>query len=588
MTTNDTLISNVGINIQEKSAMMWNVANVLAGPFKPHEYGLVILPFTVIKRFHDCLLPTHNAVLEKWEQVKTMAVKDGFLRQASGYQFYNTSKFNFTSLLNDPANIEENFKDYIHGFSENVQDILGKFEFDNIIKRLVEADALYLVIKEFNSEKGYLGPDKISAVDCGYIFEDLVRRFSESYDDQAGAHFTSRDIIYLMTDILLSESDIANTKTCTVYDMAMGTSQMLSCMQERIAKLNKETEVITFGQEINPSTFGIAKADMMIRGGDPDNMRFGNTLSNDQFKGFTFDYIISNPPFGIDWKKEKDAVEKEHKQGDAGRFAPGLPKISDGQQLFVLNGLSKLSAYGKMAIIQNGSPLFSGDAESGPSEIRRYILENDWLDCIIQLGTDMFMNTGISTYIWVLSKDRPSEKTGKVLLIDASKCYEPRRKSIGTKRNDITDKCRALIVHAYSEYQNEKVYGDKDGIYCESKLFDTTEFGYNKITVERPQKDEKGNIVKDKKGNPVPDKDLQDTENIPMNEDIDSYFRREVLPYAPDAWYDPKKTKVGYEIPMTRYFYEYQAPEKSEDIFARITKLESEIGESLKAILGEK
>jgi type I restriction enzyme M protein len=317
-------------------------------------------------------------------------------------------------------------------------------------------------------------------------------------------------------------------------------------------------------------------------------MRFGNTLSNDQFKGFTFDYIISNPPFGIDWKKEKDAVEKEHKQGDAGRFAPGLPKISDGQQLFVLNGLSKLSEHGKMAIIQNGSPLFSGDAESGPSEIRRYILENDWLDCIIQLGTDMFMNTGISTYIWVLSKDRPSEKTGKVLLIDASKCYEPRRKSIGTKRNDITDKCRELIVQAYSEYQNEKVYGDKNGIYCESKLFDTTEFGYNKITVERPQKDEKGNIVKDKKGNPVPDKDLQDTENIPMNEDIDSYFRREVLPYAPDAWYDPKKTKVGYEIPMTRYFYEYQAPEKSEDIFARITKLESEIGESLKAILGEK
>ena len=517
-----------------------------------------------------------------------MAVKDGFLRQASGYQFYNTSKFNFTSLLNDPANIEENFKDYIHGFSENVQDILAKFEFDNIIKRLVEADALYLVIKEFNSEKGYLGPEKISAVDCGYIFEDLVRRFSESYDDQAGAHFTSRDIIYLMTDILLSESDIANTKTCTVYDMAMGTSQMLSCMQERIAKLNKETEVITFGQEINPSTFGIAKADMMIRGGDPDNMRFGNTLSNDQFKGFTFDYIISNPPFGIDWKKEKDAVEKEHKQGDAGRFAPGLPKISDGQQLFVLNGLSKLSPYGKMAIIQNGSPLFSGDAESGPSEIRRYILENDWLDCIIQLGTDMFMNTGISTYIWVLNKDRSEKKTGKVLLIDASKCYEPRRKSIGTKRNDITDKCRALIVQAYSEYKNEKVYGDKDGIYCESKLFDTTEFGYNKITVERPQKDEKGNIVKDKKGNPVPDKDLQDTENIPMNEDIDSYFRREVLPYAPDAWYDPKKTKVGYEIPMTRYFYEYQAPEKSEDIFARITKLESEIGESLKAILGEK
>ena len=587
MTKNDALIKNVGINIQEKSAMMWNVANVLAGPFKPHEYGLVILPFTVIKRFHDCLLTTHAEVLKTWEKVKNMAVVEGFMTQASGYQFYNKSKFTFDLLLKDPENIEANFRDYIHGFSDNVQDILAKFEFDNIIKRLVEADALYLVIKEFNSDKGYLGPDKISAVDCGYIFEDLVRRFSESYDDQAGAHFTSRDIIYLMTDILLSDSKIATTKSCTVYDMAMGTSQMLSCMQERIATLNKDTEVVTFGQEINPSTFGIAKADMMIRGGDPNNMRFGNTLSHDQFKGFTFDYIISNPPFGIDWKKEKDAVEKEHALGDAGRFAPGLPKISDGQQLFLLNGLAKLNKNGKMAIIQNGSPLFSGDAESGPSEIRRYILENDWLDCIIQLGTDMFMNTGISTYIWVLNKDKSEERTGKVQLINASNCYEQRRKSIGTKRNDITDKCRDMIVNAYADFKN-KVYGNKNDIYCESKIFDTVDFGYNKIIVEQPQKDEKGNIIKDKKGKPVADKSLEDSESIPMTQDIDAYFKKEVLPYAPDAWYDPKKTKVGYEIPMTRYFYEYKAPEKVEDVFARVTKLEEEIGASLKELLGDK
>ena len=583
MTTNDTLIKNVGINIQEKSAMMWAVADVLRGPFKPHEYGLVILPFTVIKRFHDCLMPTHKAVLDTWEKVKNMAVVDGFMTQASGYQFYNKSKFTFDSLLKDPENIEANFKDYIHGFSENVQDILAKFEFDNVIKRLVEANCLYLVIKEFNSDKGYLGPDKISAVDCGYIFEDLVRRFSESYDDQAGAHFTSRDIIYLMTDVLLSDSKIATTKSCTVYDMAMGTSQMLSCMQERIATLNKDTEVVTFGQEINPSTYGIAKADMMIRGGDPNNMRFGDTLSDDKFKGFTFDYIISNPPFGIDWKKEKDAVEKENKLGDAGRFAPGLPKISDGQQLFVLNGLAKLAPHGKMAIIQNGSPLFNGDAESGPSEIRRYILENDWLDCIIQLGNDMFMNTGISTYIWVLSKDRPTEKAGKVLLIDASKCFEKRRKGIGTKANDITDKCRELIVNAYAKYR-DGIYGDKAGIYCESKLFDSSDFGYNKIFVEIPAKDSEGHCILDKKGKQVFE---IESENIPMNEDIDSYFKREVLPYTPDAKYDPKKTKVGYEIPMTRYFYEYQAPEKVEDVFARVTKLEEEISVSLRSLLGD-
>lgn len=586
MTSNDALIKNVGVNIQEKSVMMWAVADVLRGPFKPHEYGLVILPFTVIKRFHDCLLPTHEEVLKTWENVKKMAVVDGFLTQASGYQFYNKSKFTFDSLLKDPENIEANFRDYIHGFSDNVQDILSRFEFDNVIKRLVEANCLYLVIKEFNSEKGYLGADKISAVDCGYIFEDLVRRFSESYDDQAGAHFTSRDIIYLMTDVLLSDSDLSTTKSCTVYDMAMGTSQMLSCMQERIATLNKYTEVVTFGQEINPSTFGIAKADMMIRGGDPNNMRFGDTLSDDKFKGFTFDYIISNPPFGIDWKKEKDAVEKEHSLGEAGRFAPGLPKISDGQQLFVLNGLAKLNTHGKMAIIQNGSPLFSGDAESGPSEIRRYILENDWLDCIIQLGTDMFMNTGISTYIWILNKDKKENRVGKVQLINASECYEQRRKSIGTKRNDITDKCREMIVKAYGDFKN-KVYGKKDGIYCESKIFDTTDFGYNKITVERPQKDEKGNVLKDKKGKPLADKSLEDSENIPMNEDIDSYFKREVLPFAPDAWYDPKKTKVGYEIPMTRYFYEYKAPEKTEDVIKRLYKLENEIADLTKSILGE-
>ena len=404
-------ITAVGANIAEKAAMIWNVADMLRGPFKPHEYGLVILPMTVVKRFHDCLLPTHQAVLDTYEKVKKLQVIDGFLQKASGYQFYNTSRFTFETLLADPDNIESNFRDYLSGFSANAQDVLAKFDFDNIIKRMVESNTLYLVIKEFGSEKGYLGPDKISAVDCGYIFEDLVRRFSESFGEEAGAHFTSRDIIYLMTDLLLSEADL-DTSSMTVYDMAMGTSQMLSCMEERIHELNSDIEVTCFGQEFNPSTFAIAKADMMIRGGDPNNMRFGDTLSEDQFPGFTFQYIISNPPFGIDWKREQKAVEAEAARGEMGRFAPGLPKISDGQQLFVLNGLAKLANKGKMAIIQNGSPLFSGDAGSGPSNIRQYILENDWLDCIIQLSTDMFMNTGIclkqpastgcSSRVWVL------------------------------------------------------------------------------------------------------------------------------------------------------------------------------------------
>lgn len=572
-------ITAVGANIAEKAAMIWNVADMLRGPFKPHEYGLVILPMTVVKRFHDCLLPTHQAVLDTYEKVKKLQVIDGFLQKASGYQFYNTSRFTFETLLADPDNIESNFRDYLSGFSANAQDVLAKFDFDNIIKRMVESNTLYLVIKEFGSEKGYLGPDKISAVDCGYIFEDLVRRFSESFGEEAGAHFTSRDIIYLMTDLLLSEADL-DTSSMTVYDMAMGTSQMLSCMEERIHELNSDIEVTCFGQEFNPSTFAIAKADMMIRGGDPNNMRFGDTLSEDQFPGFTFQYIISNPPFGIDWKREQKAVEAEAARGEMGRFAPGLPKISDGQQLFVLNGLAKLANKGKMAIIQNGSPLFSGDAGSGPSNIRQYILENDWLDCIIQLSTDMFMNTGISTYIWVLSKDKPAHRAGKVQLIDASHCFEPRRKSIGTKRNDITDACRELIVTAYGEFANGKVYGDKNGIYCESKVFESVEFGYNKIVVERPQRDEAGNVIL-KRGKPVPDTSLRDTENVPLVQDIDAYFAREVLLYAPDAWIDHSKTKVGYEVPMTRYFYEYQAPEAVEDIVARITALEQDISAGL-------
>ena len=560
-------ISIVGTNIAEKATMIWNVADMLRGPFKPHEYGLVILPMTVVKRFHDCLLPTWQNVQDTYEKIKHLAVTDGFLTRAAGYRFYNTSKFTFDKLLADPDNIEANFRDYLAGFSANVQDVLSKFDFDNVIKRMVESNTLYLTIKEFNSPKGYLGADKISAVDCGYIFEDLVRRFSESFGEEAGAHFTSRDIIYLMTDLLLSGADLSRGGSVTVYDMTMGTSQMLSCMEERINDINPDILVNCFGQEFNPSTFAIAKADMMIRGGDPNNMRFGDTLSDDKFSGYTFQFCISNPPFGIDWKREQKAVEAEHKRGELGRFEPGLPKISDGQQLFVLNGLSKLATNGKLAIIQNGSPLFSGDAGSGSSEIRRYILEKDWLDAIVQLSTDQFMNTGIATYIWLCSKDKPAHRAGKVQLIDASHCYEPRRKSIGTKRNDITDLCRRLIVEAYADFKHDSIYGDKGGVYCHSKIFRTEDFGYYKIVVERPN--------------------LRDTENVPMTDDIEEYFRREVLPYAPDARINHKKTKVGYEIPMTRYFYEYQPPEPVEDILSRITALEAEISDGLQTLFNK-
>ena len=563
-------ISVVGTNIAEKAAMIWNVADMLRGPFKPREYGLVILPMTVVKRFHDCLLPTWQAVQDTYEKVKDMPVqpmKEISLNRASGYNFYNTSKFTFDKLLADPQNIEANFRDYLAGFSDNVQDVLSKFDFDNVIKRMVDSNTLYLTIKEFNSPKGYLAPDKISAVDCGYIFEELIRRFKESYNEEAGEHFTSRDIVYLMTDLLLSGANL-NAGSVTVYDMTMGTSQMLSCMEERLRDLNPDIDVICFGQDYNKETFAIAEADMLIRGGDPNNMRFGDTLSDDRFQNFHFDFCISNPPFGNDWKKEQKAVEAEHKRGELGRFAPGLPKISDGQQLFVLNGLSKLAPNGKMAVIQNGSPLFAGDAGSGSSEIRRYILENDWLDAIVQLSTDQFMNTGISTYIWICYKDKPVHRAGKVQLIDASHCYEPRRKSIGTKRNDITDHCRQLIVQAYADFKDDAIYGDKGGVYCHSKIFSTEDFGYHKITVKRPNH-------------------RDDYENVPMTDDIEEYFRREVLPYAPDARINHKKTKVGYEIPMTRYFYEYQPPEPVEDILSRITALERDIFAGLHSLFNK-
>ncbi|MBO5651039.1 MAG: SAM-dependent DNA methyltransferase, partial [Selenomonas sp.] len=453
--TSNEKIQEVGRNIQEKAALVWSVADDLVGAFKPHEYGLVVLPMAVIKRFHDCLLPTHERVLAKYEEVKNLAVKEGFLRGASGYQFYNTSPFTFKTLVADPENIEDNFKAYLNGFSDNVLDILARMDFTSQINRMVEGGLLYQVISDFNSEKADFSPENVTAVDMGYIFENLVQRFSESYNEEAGAHFTSRDIIYLMCDLLVAGDRNAFEEdgiSKTVYDMTMGTSQMLTCMEERLKALDSEADVDVFGQEFNPFTFGIAKADMLIRGGDPDNMQFGDTLSDDKFTGYEFDYIISNPPFGIPWKREEKEVTAEHKQGAAGRFAPGLPAKSDGQMLFLLNGVAKLKENGRMAIIQNGSSLFTGDAGSGQSEIRRYLIENDWLDAIVQLPNDSFYNTGIATYVWLITKDKPEERAGKVQLIDASNCKVSRRKNIGNKRVDITTACRDLIVNLYGQY----------------------------------------------------------------------------------------------------------------------------------------
>lgn len=583
-------IKVVGANIQEKATVIWNVANSLFGAYKPHEYGLVILPMVVIKRFHDCLLPKREAVLAMYEKVKHLPVKDGFLRTASGYRFYNTSKYTFETLKADPENIKSNFDAFINGFSDNVIDILANMGFFAQIERMADAGVLYQVISDFCSEKADMNPEKISAIDMGYIFENLVQRFSESYDEEAGAHFTSRDIIYLMCDMLTMNADFSGeySPAKTVYDMAMGTSQMLTCMEERIKALDKDAEIICFGQEINPFTYGIAKADMLIRGGDPENMQFGDTLNNDKFSGYTFDYVISNPPFGIDWKREAADVEAEHKLGDKGRFGVGLPSKSDGQMLFMLNGVAKLKDNGRMAIIQNGSSLFTGDAGSGQSEIRRYLIENDWLDAIVQLPNDSFYNTGIATYIWIVTKNKPESHRERVLLIDASKCYEARRKPIGNKRVDITEPCRNLIIKAYGEYCDknyEETITEGKTVICKSRRLESVSLGYNKIVVESPLLDENGNMVL-KKGNPVPDASRRDTESIPLDEDMDAYFTREVLPFNSDAWIDKSKSKVGYEIPFTRTFYEYKEIESSKIIAKRIENHEQSLMSKLHDLFG--
>lgn len=569
-------------NVNEKATLIWAIADKLTGVYKPHEYGEVILPLTVIRRF-DCILSdTKNAVLKKYDEVKNLPMKDVLLRSATGGKaFYNTSKYTFERLLDDPDNIEENFRDYLNGFSENVQDIIEKFKFDGHITTMANKGILYIVIKEFTSPKANLDPYVISNLEMGYIFEEIIRRFSEAHNEDAGQHYTPREVIRLMVNILFhDDNDIlsGNNVAKTIYDPACGTGGMLSVSEEYLHELNAATELLAFGQELNDQTFAICKADMLIKGNDANFIKDGNTLSDDQFEGQKFDYIISNPPFGREWKNEKTKVEAEAKRGFAGRFGSGVPAVSDGQMLFLLTAISKMKepsdGGSRIAIIHNGSPLFTGDAGSGPSEIRRYILENDLLEAIIALPNDIFYNTGIATYIWVLSnKKAGTKREGKVQLINANGLFEKRRKALGNKRNDIPENTIEEITRIYGEFRETEI----------SQIYDNADFGYTKITVERPLLDEDGNPIL-KKNKPQADSSLRDTENVPLKEDIEEYFKREVLPFAPDSWIDTKKSKVGYEIPFTRYFYKYEAPQPSAEIMAEIIDLETELSRSLEEV----
>lgn len=555
MTTSST-------NINEKANLIWAIADKLTGSYKPHEYGEVILPLTVIRRFDSILEDTKDAVLEKNKNLN-IEVKDPILRKASGHSFYNTSPFTFKRLLDDPDNIEANFRSYLQGFSENVRNIIERFKFDNQINTMVEKNLLYIVLGEFTDPKADLHPDKISNIEMGYIFEEIIRRFSEAHNEDAGQHYTPREVIELMTNILfVGESDLLSGKPIlkTIYDPACGTGGMLTVAEEHLRAQNSNAQLICFGQEINAQTYAICKSDILIKGADAQYIKEGNTLSNDLFHSDKFDYIMSNPPFGREWKNEKAAVEAEQKLGYAGRFGTGLPSISDAQMLFLLTALSKMKepkeGGSRVAIIQNGSPLFTGDAGSGPSEIRRYILEHDLLEAIIALPNDLFYNTGIATYIWVLTNKKANHRQGKVQLINANDLYEKRRKSLGSKRNDIPKHYIDQITQIFGDFKENEI----------SKIFDNEAFGYSKIVVERK------------------DKSLKDTENVPLTDDIDSYFAREVLPFAPDAWIDKNKTKIGYEIPFTRYFYKYTPPQPAREIMKEILEIEKDLDGALKKV----
>jgi type I restriction enzyme M protein len=551
---------------QSLSSFIWSVADLLRGDYKQSEYGKVILPFTVLRRL-DCVLEsTKPAVLaELAAKQKQDLAPEPFLLRKAGQSFYNISPLDMKKLMGDQDHIRENLYSYIQAFAPAVRDIFERFEFYSQIERLAKAGLLYLVTERFAQVD--LHPEKISNSQMGLVFEELIRKFAEISNETAGEHFTPREVIRLMVNLLFIEDDDVLAKpgiVRTIYDPTAGTGGMLSVAGEYLAEHNPKARLTMFGQELNPESYAICKADMLIKGQDVANIAFGNTFSDDGHAHKKFDYMLSNPPFGVEWKKVEKEIRKEHEmQGFNGRFGPGLPRVSDGSLLFLLHLLSKMrpavEGGSRFGIVLNGSPLFTGGAGSGESEIRRYILENDLVEAIIGLPTDMFYNTGISTYVWILSNRKPENRKGKVQLIDASGFWQKMRKSLGSKRKELSDEHIEEITRLFGSFLEK--YGGKRPI---SRIFRTTEFGYRTITVERPLRDADHKVVLGEKGNgkgkPQPDATLRDTENVPLSEDVEDYFKREVLPHAPDAWIDREKTKVGYEIPFNRYFYVFEPP----------------------------
>lgn len=602
------------MNQQALSSLIWSVADLLRGDFRQSDYGKVILPFTVLRRL-DCVLePTKQAVLDEF------AARDGkginvepFLLRKAGQTFYNTAKLDLPTLIGDQDNIAQNLYTYIQAFSLEVRDIFERFEFVAQVDRLAKAGLLYQVTEKF--ARVDLHPNKVDNHQMGLIFEELIRKFAELSNETAGEHFTPREVISLMVNLLFVEDDDVLTKpgvVRSIYDPTAGTGGMLSVAGEYLIEHNDKARLVMHGQELNPESYAICKADMLIKGQDVSNITFGNTLSDDGHADSKFDYMLSNPPFGVEWKKvEKEVRREAEQQGYNGRFGPGLPRVSDGSLLFLMHLISKMrpakDGGSRFGIVLNGSPLFTGGAGSGESEIRRYVLENDLVEAIIALPTDMFYNTGISTYVWVLTNRKPAHRKGKVQLIDASGFWQKMRKSLGSKRKEMGQADIETVTRLFGDFAEAQVATVLDGAGKEvdrlvvrageqppaapeggkvklaplSRIFPNEAFGYRTITVERPQRDENGKVVLGErgkaKGKPQADSALRDTENVPLGEDVEAYFKREVLAHAPDAWIDHEKTKVGYEIPFNRHFYVFEPPRALDEIDADLKQVTDRI-----------
>lgn len=563
---------------QEISSFIWKVCDdELRGLFKPHEYGDVIIPFLVLRRL-DCLLePSKDEVVELYEELKDQ-IDDPtpIIRKKSGLSFYNSSRFDLKRLKSDPNGLKMNFPNYLNGYSENVFQIIENFQMDKPVEKLLKNNKLYSLIDKFTEVD--LHPNVVDNHTMGSIFEELLRKFSEMSNETSGEHYTPRDIVNLLVSLVFT-GDEENLKgegiIRTIFDPCCGTGGMLTIGKDWVNEnISDEVRFQLYGQELNPQTFSICKSDFLITGEEPDNIRLGSSLSNDQFISRQFDYMITNPPFGVSWKSEQKYIEEES-QNPQGRFSVGTPRSSDGSLLFLQHMISKMRPEGsRIGVVFNGSPLFTGDSGSGESEIRKWIIENDWLECVVSLPDQLFFNTGISTYIWIVTNKKRKNRKGKVQLIDGSSFFKSMKKSLGSKRKFIDVEQRSELIQTYEKFEENEY----------SKIFNNEYFGYTKITIEQPLK-ENGMVVTDKKGNPKPDSSLRDYERVPLSEDIEQYFQREVEPHLPHSWIDFEKSKVGYEINFTKYFYQYKPLRSSEEITNELLELERESEKLLNQIL---